>query len=1196
MSIFKDTLPTHVQNQLRAREIIVSQASGSKVTAYGTTPRSGDFMRYTTGKNSWVRMTSFVDCVNSGVKIGSKTYTGDQLAKKYILEGGTLAEDSANPGSGVFGLRYGLGYPDAVYASNIDDGGDRQYGYRPMPGITSVSIINKSAYGSLREATVKFYAWDKHQLEELELLYMRTGYSVLLEWGWSQYLDSSDLTKVGMKNFDAATINAFKISPNLTGQADEAIYNQIDKFNKEAYGNYDGMLGYVKNFSWSILPNGGFECTTVLISRGEVLSSLKLSTNSGVINISSGTTVSDQATVSQFEGILLNYSALINEAELDPGGQFGPVTTSGGGTNPLSSQITTSTKDKFLSDLIQKADRKGTDGVTLYKDSGGEWNSTLQAGINDPNLNYYGGTLPTRDTTNTAIGYGIEYIRFDMLIALMNIYFNYKDKNNQVVADIRIPDKNLCLAAKDTVSADPTTCLIKNSKAKGILLQDTKKGSGFIPNLVRNYNSTSATSTPLNIEEFLVSGSNNKAYIKHIYVAVPKVLEIFRSKLGNSSEVSLSDFLKDLLSQISRALGGVNNFQLHTTKSSAQIIDVRYVEENSSKSNKYEFDLLGLKSICRNIKINSRIFESQSTMIAIAAQNNNNIGDIYSSTQVYFNKGLIDRLVDEKRVWKNQSDKEFIETLYANISQLGYYLRTKVMGDDSVLPPITTLSPSLPAPTVPPAGAPVPVPATTPTPTGVSVTTAVSPKAIIVPKPEEIANAVAVLRSFLYQLRGDDLKYKAIIPFELEITLDGIAGMVQGQIFTINSNILPESYTNSDIGFIITGISHTLQNNDWTTIIKTQICILDPDNKPYNQVNYEYLIRKLIARSQQNEKSVYLILAIIDYLTFMFIELSPINIKDGSCSGGLAGSVGSFEYDRWKNDQIKIPSTTFSKYVQNVWYPAKTTELATVGINSYNELVTVGGQTFDIDMVDYLTYNLGTYSSLFAKYKALKAKTDPDPLPSSFYYDQNLRKIQASTMFIGRTNSNSNFSFDLKAGGTGAIPSEANVTATEATGIWGFPGGAQIPGNKADLIKYPMPKTVQLFNDADQVADGDRVNITVNGRGTSATTSLTSVPSPFRTSSPSFSRVGGFSGPTGASSGTLIASSNILLDRSAIWAAIADDISNSVLRKGNPIPGATNFTTTQIAVHQAASKVTPLSTAAAPPTLLIRQVCAIVPE
>jgi hypothetical protein len=333
MSIFKDTLSPYVQNQLKAREIIISQGTpttpaGSKAiinvaSPYGNVPRSDTFMRYVSGKNSWVRMTSFVDFNG---KIGTKTYSGDELARKYILEGGTLFEDPNNPGK--FSLRSGVGKQSSIYGGNIDNGGDRPYGYRPMPGISSVSVVNKSAYGSLREATIKFYAWDKHQLEELELLFMRTGYSILLEWGWSQYLDSNDLNNISIKNFDTPTISAFNITqpiksnpndPDLSG--DEIIYKKIEALNSKTYGNYDGMLGYVKNFSWQLLPNGGYECSTVLISRGEVISTLKLSSNSNNIDLIQSS--NNVPTLSQFEQTFLNYAALVNKSELGSGGEFG---------------------------------------------------------------------------------------------------------------------------------------------------------------------------------------------------------------------------------------------------------------------------------------------------------------------------------------------------------------------------------------------------------------------------------------------------------------------------------------------------------------------------------------------------------------------------------------------------------------------------------------------------------------------------------------------------------------------------------------------------------------------------------------------------------------------------------------------------------------------------------------------------------
>ena len=166
MSIFKSTLDPTTSAQLKARESVVS-TSGS---------RDDNFLKYTTGKNSWVRMTSFVNYNDS-----------DALSKKYILEGGTLY----NSGDDQFSLRAGVGKQSGAYASNLDINtisGKREivrpFGLRPMPGIVQASVTNKSAYGSLREATVEFLAWDKHQLEELELLFMRPGYTVFLEWGW----------------------------------------------------------------------------------------------------------------------------------------------------------------------------------------------------------------------------------------------------------------------------------------------------------------------------------------------------------------------------------------------------------------------------------------------------------------------------------------------------------------------------------------------------------------------------------------------------------------------------------------------------------------------------------------------------------------------------------------------------------------------------------------------------------------------------------------------------------------------------------------------------------------------------------------------------------------------------------------------------------------------------------------------------
>jgi hypothetical protein len=1016
MSIFQGTLDKYVQDQLKAREIIVSQgiysSNKNNVTPYGLVPRNDAFLRYTSGKNSWVRMTSFV---NVNKKIGSKTYSGDELARKYILEGGTLYQD---PNTGNFTLRRGVGKQSSVYGSNIDEGGNRPFGYRPMPGITSAQITNKSAYGSLREATIKFYCWDKHQLEELELLFMRTGYSILLEWGWSQYLNSKDLSNITIENFNTPTINPFNILSNPNLPPDEVVYRQIEALNQSTYGNYDGMLGYIKNFSWQIMPNGGFDCTTVLISRGEVISTVKVSSNNNSTNFTLGAL--DVPTLSQFEQILFNYSALINGSETRPGGQFSYVPPTGGtgSGNPLSNQITTGTISAFLTKLKELNSK-----VKLYDDRGREWNSILDTEINSPTNNFGGCTLLTAGTTYENGGYGIEYIRLDVFISLLNFYFNFKDENNKIIADIRIPNDNVCLASTDTVSVDPTTCIIKNTKAKDILLD--LKGGGFDPKVVLgDYDPTTGAVNTVVIPEFLKS--NNRGYIKNIYLAIPKLIEIYRSKMQNNSEVITTEYLKEVLSQVSRALGGINNFQLHSTKSASQIIDVKYLEEGSTAKDKYEFDLLGLKSICRDVKIQSRIFESQSTMIAIAAQDRSNVGDLYSSTQVYLNEGLTDRLIPKKGIYNDGSAKTYAEQVYSVIANLGYYLRTKVLGDPSLMGGII---PPPPPPATPPPTTTPPPPATPPTPPPPAAPTGI--QRIVVPKPEEISNAVSALKTYLYQIKGYELQHKAIIPFELEITLDGIAGCVQGQVFKINENILPESYSKSGIGFIITGLSHSLQNNDWVTVIKTQICVLDADSKPVTKPPIS--IKTLSKIAVINQEASYIVFAIADYLTELFsaaVEKEQINAITTSTTVG--GKIYSSTTPATKFtdviNSIRVGNLKdFNTYL-NYWHPK---ELAAVGSSasaikfptSVSKMLNPTGAAtdkFDTAWVDTLVYDIqgGT--------KAIPGGTPTTNPPIK----GNAQNVYRNYSFFGRKDPNS----AVATTSSTAAPGGSEITALSAIG------------------------------------------------------------------------------------------------------------------------------------------------------------------
>jgi len=236
MSIFKASFPDFVQAELKKRQERLSDPN-----------KRHELAIYQSTRNAFVRMTSGVNVNNDG----------GALAKKYVLQGGTLE----NISPGVDKRKEGVGKSfNSAYGIANASGEKYLRGIKPMPGIVDMSAECKTAYGSLIEATVKFVCWDIKQLEDLELLFMRPGYTVLLEWGWSYNGQIPKYYDILSK----ANIDFNKVNQEL-----------FDKC-KENNGNYEAILGYVKNYQWSARPDGGYDCTTYIISLGEVLESLKM--------------------------------------------------------------------------------------------------------------------------------------------------------------------------------------------------------------------------------------------------------------------------------------------------------------------------------------------------------------------------------------------------------------------------------------------------------------------------------------------------------------------------------------------------------------------------------------------------------------------------------------------------------------------------------------------------------------------------------------------------------------------------------------------------------------------------------------------------------------------------------------------------------------------------------------------------------
>ena len=87
-----------------------------------------------------------------------------------------------------------------------------------------------------------------------------------------------------------------------------------------------------------------------------------------------------------------------------------------------------------------------------------------------------------------------------------------------------------------------------------------------------------------------------------------------------------------------------------------------------------------------------------------------------------------------------------------------------------------------------------------------------------------------------YELQGNPNEYNFlanfklditnIIPLKLNIRLDGISGIVIGNVFNLLDSRLPKTYLDSGVSFIVTGEQQEINGQDWTTSITGQTVLL----------------------------------------------------------------------------------------------------------------------------------------------------------------------------------------------------------------------------------------------------------------------------------------------------------------------------------------------------------------------------------
>lgn len=260
--------------------------------------KSPDDLVVFNSNTSWVKLVSSVDLkdqvningtqkqtnrtTNSAKIIGvpSSDIADSKLAQKAVLFGGIAYYDGVNlqpPLGGVLGGFNNSNIWNSAYGY-LSKNDDVNYGLKPMPGITSVRITYKDN-GTLKLAQVKLIAHSLPQFQAIELLYLRLGYTMLLEWGHTDYYSNSDPNDGSSHTQILSTLdNEF-----LNGVYNNnyiKLMNDIETLRELRSGNYDGMYAKVSNYSWTLNNNLGYDITIDLVSLGDIIDSLKFNSQS----------------------------------------------------------------------------------------------------------------------------------------------------------------------------------------------------------------------------------------------------------------------------------------------------------------------------------------------------------------------------------------------------------------------------------------------------------------------------------------------------------------------------------------------------------------------------------------------------------------------------------------------------------------------------------------------------------------------------------------------------------------------------------------------------------------------------------------------------------------------------------------------------------------------------------------------------
>jgi hypothetical protein len=756
MNLLGEGFPKEINEQVDQRQKIY----GSGYVDGGT--RTPEEITYLNANTSWVKLVSSTDIIDQDIinNAGLRDVNGikdNSLAERFVLFNGT--SDSGNT------LFSGISDRNSILGSTVYGIGGTEFGLRPMMGIKSANIKHENR-GSLRRATVQIKAFNKSQFDIIDVLYLRLGFSVLLEWGHSMYYTNDGILQKG-SDLDNSLSSDFLKGGSTYGE----FLKKINQKRKTSQGNYDAMFAKVSNIHWSFNVDGSYDITLDLVSIGDVIESFKT-------NILSPNMVNGTPSAISSSGAPLTTTELIEVASFRSNiGQY----------------------LKTMSNLLPY----GSDTVRNFD-------------FSNPTINTTGIVDGIRKDAVKSSNFHQYYCRLGNFLEFIEKYVMYQvttgDKSLPLMKFDYDTESNLMYLNPLQISVDPRVCVVSK------VLIDNNFTYNFLPD-----------GEPFIFSEISTSSKSEYGQIMNIYVNFRFILDKLDQLVDvETNSVALIDFLKSIVSGINGALGGINQLEVFVDEitNTIKIIDKNpfpnsekliehFARSGSIQSGSYDIDdkyakfyLYGYNpdnnqsGFIRDFKFKTELSPAMSTMITVAAAANSSAVGENATALSRLNNGLKDRYKDlisntndgsTKKVdlvtkyediyaqMKNQFEGVYVPFVYylAKLEKFNY-------SDDE----IDTYKDS--------------------------ITTLIKYEqlyhdAYVNLKLVEKNENPKTLKSRLQPGTG-------FIPFNLSLTMDGLSGMKINSKFLIDAAYLPSNYPET-VEFLIKNLEHRIENNKWVTTL-----------------------------------------------------------------------------------------------------------------------------------------------------------------------------------------------------------------------------------------------------------------------------------------------------------------------------------------------------------------------------------------